>query len=39
MQFDDAICRFAICDYALYILGMREMRQSVRAINVCISHQ
>ena len=39
MQFDDAICRNAIYGYAICALEMREMRQSMRVINACISHQ
>ena len=39
MQFDDAIRKYAICRYTICALGMQEMRQSARAINVWISHQ
>ena len=27
MQFDDAIRRYGICEYAIYASGMQEMRQ------------
>ena len=35
MQFDDD----AICGYAICALGMQEMGQSARAINVWCTHQ
>ena len=34
MQFDDAICSYAICEYTIYAAGIQEMRQSARTINI-----
>ena len=34
MQFDDVIRKCTICRYAICVLGMQEIRQSARTINI-----
>ena len=39
MYFDDAICRYAICEYTIYVLEIQEMRQLARVMNILFTYQ